>query len=99
MGVALDVVTPLSSSTGSIGANGSRIQFSPLSSGLTQYVNTDGDATDIGNQFAGYYVDTIYGPFRLDWSSDSVKNVSIVGSTPSCADGFGYLLGGYVRSE
>ena len=99
MGAALDVVTPLTSSSGSIGANGSRIQFSPLSSGLTEYINTNGDATDIGNRFGGYYVDTIYGPFRLDWSSNATKNVSIVASTPSCPQGFGYLLGGSVRSE
>ncbi|MDD2870498.1 MAG: hypothetical protein PHS49_00780 [Candidatus Gracilibacteria bacterium] len=63
------------------------------------YVNNKDNSSIIGNYFKGYYYDDVYGYFKLDWSTDSIENVKIVGSTTACSTGYGYKLGGKAYSE
>jgi hypothetical protein len=95
---ATDVSIPLASSTGSLGSNGSQILFSPSENGATEYINTHGDTTTIGNRLGWYYIDTLYGPFVFDWGSDINLGAHISGSTPLCSQWFGYKFSWFVRS-
>ncbi len=58
----------------------------------TQYINAWNNSTVIWNYFKGYYYDSVFGFFKLDWSPDRWKNVHIWGSTNKCATGYGYRL-------
>ncbi len=52
----------------------------------------------IGNYLQGYYYDSVYGFFKLDWDSTTlVNNVHIVDSTDKCPTGYGYKFGGYAE--
>lgn len=65
-----------------------------------QYVNRDNDSSIVNNYLQGYYYDTQFGFFKLDWDSTTPSNnVRIVDSTDKCPTGYGYKLGGYARGE
>ncbi|EKD44771.1 MAG: hypothetical protein ACD_71C00010G0003 [uncultured bacterium (gcode 4)] len=106
---ALDVVsTDFSSQPAtSSGSNNSTVWFSTgwLSldetvSGTTSYINKDNDSDTIGNYLRGYYYDTQFGFFRLDWNlTDTTQNVRIISSTDKCGTGYGYKFGGYAYGE
>lgn len=92
---ALDVVStdftpqPATSS----GSNNSRVWFSTgqASTGTTSYINKNNDSDTIGNYLRGYYYDTQFGFFRLDWNTaDTSQNVRIISSTDKCGTGYGY---------
>lgn len=95
---AADVSISLASSTGSFGSNASQVLFSPFNNSATQYINTNGDATTIGNRLGWYYIDTLYGPFVFDWGIDTNLEAHISGSTPLCSQWFGYKFSWFVRS-
>ena len=62
------------------------------------YINKDNDSTTISNYLIGYYYDTQYGLFRLDWDATNPNNnVRIIDSTDKCTTGYGYKLGGFAR--
>jgi hypothetical protein len=94
---ALDVVDrdiPSQESTQG-GSSNSRIWFSTgaTSSGTTSYMNKNNDSDTIGNYLRGYYYDTQFGFFRLDWNmQDTTQNVRVVSSTNACSNGYGYKL-------
>ncbi|MDP2104079.1 MAG: hypothetical protein Q8K26_04115 [Candidatus Gracilibacteria bacterium] len=106
---ALDVVSnnfdpqPATSS----GSNNSTVWFSTgglsldeTASGTTSYINKTNDSDTIGNYLRGYYYDTQFGFFRLDWNLvDTTKNVRIISSTDKCGTGYGYKFGGYAYGE
>ncbi|HBB27556.1 TPA: hypothetical protein DCZ36_03625 [Candidatus Gracilibacteria bacterium] len=101
---ALDVVSTNFSPQGatSSGSNNNQIWFSTggASSGTTSYWNKDNDSDTIGNSLRGYYYDTQFGFFTLDWNTtDTTQNVHIVSSTDKCGTGYGYKFGGYARSD
>jgi hypothetical protein len=84
------------------GSDNSRISVSTgglsadaTASGTTSYVNSNSDATVIGDYLKGYYYDSMLGFFRLDWSANPSNNVRFVASSTKCASGYGYQLGGY----
>lgn len=95
---ASDASISLGASTGSLGSNGSQILFSPSNNNATQYINTNGDATTLGNRLGWYYIDTLYGPFVFDWGNDNALVAHISGSTPLCSQWFGYKFSWFVRS-
>ena len=104
MTFALDVVdtnfTPQSAI--SSGSNNNQIWFSTgtASTGTTSYWNKNNDSDTIGNYLAGYYYDTQFGFFRLDWNAlDMTQNVRIISSTDKCSTGYGYKIGGYAQSD
>jgi hypothetical protein len=74
------------------GSNNGSVTFSSDGSHLSQYVNSGDDSTIIGNYFQWYYYDTLYGFFRLDWSTQTSENVRIVDTTSACATWVGYKL-------
>ena len=74
------------------GSNNGSVTFSSDGTHLSEYVNTGDDSTIIGNSFQGYYYDTLYGFFRLDWSTEASENVRIVDTTSACQSGVGYKL-------
>jgi hypothetical protein len=74
------------------GSNNSLLTVSSDGSHLSQYVNSWDDSTIIGNYFEWYYYDTLYGFFRLDWSSEETENVRIVDTTSACPSWVGYKL-------
>ncbi len=90
------------SATGT-GSNGSTVWVSTgtTSTGgqyLTEYVNRDDDSATVGNYLRGYYYDTVYGFFRLDWdSADPSNNVRVSDSTDRCGNGYGYRFDGFAR--
>lgn len=101
---ALDVVgTDFSpQSATSSGSNNSQIWFSTgaASTGTTSYMNKNNDSDTIGNYLRGYYYDTQFGFFRLDWNpTDITQNVRIISSTDKCGTGYGYKFGGYAWSD
>jgi hypothetical protein len=91
---ALDILGTNFPSQGSTspGSNNSTVWFSTgsSSSGTTSYWNKNNDSDTIGNYLRGYYYDTQFGFFLLDWNTDSIKNVHIIGSTDKCGSGYGY---------
>ena len=95
---AADVSISLSSSTGWLWSNGSQVIFSPSENSATKYINTNGDATTLGNRLGWYYIDTLYGPFVFDWGNDNALVAHISGSTPLCSQWFGYKFSWFVRS-
>lgn len=100
---ALDVVDTNFSpqSALSSGSNNSQVSFSTgaASTGTTSYWNKNNDSDTIGNYLRGYYYDTQFGFFRLDWSADATQNVHIISSTDKCGTGYGYKFGGYAQSD
>lgn len=79
------------------GSNNSLISVS-FGGANTNYVNKENNSTIIWNYFTGYYYDSVFGYFKLDWSADVTENVSIVSETTECSSGYGYKLGGYAYS-
>jgi len=106
---ALDVVSTdfSTQSATSVGSNNSTVWFSTgwlsldeTASGTTSYINKDNDSDTIGNYLRGYYYDTQFGFFRLDWNLvDTTKNVRIISSTDKCGTGYGYKFAGYAYGE
>lgn len=85
----------------SSGSNNSHIYFSTggTASGTTSYINKDNDSDTIGNYFQGYYYDTQFGFFKLDWNTgDTSQNVHVVSTTDKCS-GVGYKFAGYAQSD
>ena len=56
------------------------------------YINQWNNSSIIWNSFSGYYYDSIYWYFKLDWSSDIEDNVRITESTNKCTTGYWYKL-------
>lgn len=56
------------------------------------YVNQRNNSTIIWNSFSGYYYDSVYWYFKLDWSEDINDNVRIVDSTNKCSTWYWYKL-------
>jgi hypothetical protein len=86
------------------GSNNSLISIvtdtgSPGSVKEAKYWNKWDNSTIIDNFFTGYYFDSSYGFFRLDWSANQQENIRVVSSTSACPTGYGYKIGGYARSE
>lgn len=96
-------ITPQSATTS--GGNGNTVWFSTGTTATgtqyyVQYVNRDNDSSTVNNYLAGYYYDTQFGFFRLDWdASTPFNNVHIIDSTDRCTTGYGYKLGGFARGE
>ncbi len=67
--------------------------------GNLHYVNKWENSSVIHNYFTGVYYDTRFWDFRVDWSSNEIQNVRIVASTGKCANGYGYQLWGYAKSD
>ncbi len=63
------------------------------------YWNSWDNSTIIWNYFRGYYYDSVFWFFKLDWSTDNWENVSIVWSTTACGSSYGYKLWWYAYSE
>lgn len=72
-------------------SNNSLISFSTWST-TTHYINEGNNSTIIWNYLKGYYYDSVFWYFRLDWSSDKKENVRIVWTTSKCTSWFGYKL-------
>jgi hypothetical protein len=53
-------------------------------SGAIQYINTNNDSTTVGNSLSGSYYDSVFGSFRLNWSTDKTRNVRIGRPTARC---------------
>lgn len=63
-----------------------------------QYINRDNDSFILNNYLKGYYYDTQYGFFRLDWNSTNLtENVYISNSTDRCPSGYGYRFDGFAQ--
>lgn len=63
------------------------------------YWNLGNNSTVIGNYFRGWYYDSVFWFFQLDWSTDSENNVHVIGSTSACSTWYGYKLWGYAYSS
>ncbi len=83
------------------GSNNSVVIFLTGWTDDPQYINAWNNSTVIWNYFRGYYYDSVYGYFQLDWddSGDIANNVHITGSTDRCSSGYGYKIGWYAYSE
>ena len=77
--------------------NGSNNSLISVGSYL-EYMNRGDNSSIIGNYFRGYYYDSVFGFFKMDWSSNQNQNVRIVSSTSQCSNGYGYKLGGFAYS-
>lgn len=64
-----------------------------------KYWNRGNNSTIIDNYFTGYYFDSIYGFFKLDWSVNPGENVRIISSSSACPSGYGYKIWGYAQSQ
>ncbi len=100
---ALDVTDTTFSpqSATSSGSNNSQIWFSTgsTSSGTTSYINKNNDSDVIGNYLRGYYYDTQFGYFKLDWNETNAnENVHVASSTDKCGTGYGYKFSGFAQS-
>lgn len=102
---ALDTVSqdiPTQSTT-SGGGNNNVVWFSTGSTSTgtqyyVQYVNRDNDSSTIYNYLRGYYYDTQYGFFKLDWNAlDPSENVHVSDSSDRCPTGYGYRFDGYAQ--
>ena len=81
-------------------SNNSQISVSvDTQTGATVYMNKDSDSTIVGNYFSGYYYDTQFGFFKLDWSTDMNQNVRITGSIWCDGGWYGYMIGWYAYSD
>lgn len=75
------------------GSYNSEISFSTWSTNFhTSYINAWNNSTIIWNYFTGYYYDSVFWFFQLDWSSNPEKNVRIFSSTDECPTGYWYKL-------
>lgn len=79
-------------------SNNSRIKFSYWTGGITRYVTWD-NSTVLWNHFEGFYYNSVFWFFELDWSGDKNDNVRIVSSTDKCWTWYGYKIGWYAYSE
>lgn len=98
---AIDVISEniLAQSATDTGSNNSQVSILSWWIDQTNYINAWDNSAIIGNYFSGYYYDTVYGFFRLDWSNNLSNNVRIVSWTDACAQGYGYKIGWYAYSE
>lgn len=97
----LDINIPSQWAT-SYGSNGSQVWFSlgGVSTEITSYWNKNNDSDVIGNYLRGYYYDSQFGFFKLDWNGvDMMKNVHIISSTDKCGSWYGYKFSGYAYSD
>jgi hypothetical protein len=102
---ALDTVSqtiPTQSAT-SGGGNSNIVWFSTgtTSTGTQyyiQYMNKDNDSSTIQNYLRGYYYDTQFGFFKLDWNTlNTDENVHISASSDRCPTGYWYRFDGYAQ--
>ena len=91
------LITPQTSTE--VWSNNNEISFTWSSWNQGYYVNEWDDSAIIGNYFEGYYYDSLYWFFRLDWSSNKSENVRIIWSTTACATWYWYKLGWKAYSE
>lgn len=63
------------------------------------YVNDKDNSAIIWNYFKGYYYDSLFWFFKLDWSSNAGDNVRIIGSTTKCVNWYWYKLWGKAYSQ
>ena len=89
---ALDVISSSikNQSATSPGSYNSEISFL---TGAASYINKNNDSDIIENYFTGAYYDSQFELFQLNWSTDTTKNVRIIGTTGKCSSGYGYKLG------
>ncbi len=83
------------------GSSGSSVSFITWGSVDPAYINVWNNSTIIWNYFRGYYYDSVYWFFQLDWDSswNIENNVHISGSTDKCGSGYGYKIWWYAYSE
>ena len=80
-----------------LGSNNSQIQIFLES---LEYHNRGNNSSVVGNYFVWTYYDSIYGNFQMDWSTNSLENVRVIGTTSACGVGdYGYKLWGYAYSD
>lgn len=65
----------------------------------TYYVNSWNNSAIIWDYFKGYYYDSIFWYFKLDWSNEKNDNVRIIGSTDKCSTWYGYKFWGKAKSN
>jgi hypothetical protein len=89
-----------------LGSSASQVWFSSgwlsedaTTSGTTTYYNAWNDTQLIGNYLSGYYYDSNYGFFQLNWNTlHPENNVKIVATTDKCGEWvYGYRFDGYAR--
>lgn len=84
------------------GSNNSLIYVGPSITGWNgdlTYINRGNNSSIIDNYFTGYYYDTLYGYFKVDYLATMEENVRVVSSYSGCGTWYGYKLGGYAYSE
>ncbi|MFK7779888.1 MAG: hypothetical protein QM490_01965 [Candidatus Gracilibacteria bacterium] len=81
------------------GSNNSVISFTGTVTKEGYYVNDESNSSIIQDYFEGYYFDSLFGYFKLDWSINELENVRFIDSTSKCTTGYGYKLGGKAFSE
>lgn len=82
------------------GSNNSLNIFSTWSEDKkTKYINKDNNSDIIWDFLSGYYYNTLFGFFKLDWSTDKQKNVRIIGSTSKCWQWYWYKFSWYAKSD
>lgn len=65
----------------------------------TYYINQWDNSDILGDYFSGFYYNSLYWFFQLNWSSDVTKNVKVISSTDACNSWYGYKLGWFAKSE
>ena len=95
---ALDVISSSikNQSATSPGSYNSEISFL---TGAASYINKNNDSDIIENYFTGAYYDSQFEFFQLNWSTDTTKNVRIIGTTGKCSSGYGYKLGWFAYND
>ena len=78
------------------GSSSSLVSFTWSNSAA--YINKWNNSTIIWNYFRGYYYDSMFGFFELDWSNNQDQNVRIVSATSQCPSSYGYKLWWYAYS-
>jgi len=90
-----------------LGSSASQIMFSTWGlssdttrSGSTTYYNAGNDTLTVWNYLSGYYYDTNYWFFDLQWDSVTLtNNVQVISTTSLCGVGnYGYKLWWYAKS-
>jgi hypothetical protein len=81
-------------------SNGSQVTLPSIwgSNGTAQYWNAWDNSTVIGNFFTGYYYDSVFWFFQLDWSWNKNQNMNVVWSTTACDTWYWYKIGWYAYS-
>ena len=96
---AADYLSSTISSQSSSGVWSNNSDISVIAWEEPGYWNDGNNSTIIWNYFRGYYYDSIFWFFELDWSTDPSENVSIIWSTSACGSSYGYKLWWYAYSE